>query len=138
VNAADPPDDIEDDGTLPTEQPTVDAANVTTHARQQTKAIVRREKIRQFWSTALRDPIGAEVLWQLLIDLHTFEERFACGPNGFPQPEATWFAAGEQAVGLRLYRTFGNFDREALFALHDRFDPNFVKPKPPPKKRDES
>ena len=52
-----PPDDLEDDGLLPTEQPTVNAASTTTHARQRTSALIKREKIRQFWSSVLRDPV---------------------------------------------------------------------------------
>jgi len=132
-----PPNEEDDDDGAPAEQPTVDASNKTTHRSAQIKRIVEAEQVRRFWSNALRDPVGQRVLWQLLADLHTFEERFACGPNGFPQPEATWFAAGEQAVGLRLHRTFARHDREALFAMHDKFDPAFAQPKPPRRKRPE-
>ena len=39
------------------------------------------------------DPRGRQEMWGLLQAAHAFEERFACGPNGFPQVEATWFHA---------------------------------------------
>lgn len=129
-----PPDD-EDDGTAPAEQPTDDAASTTTAKQRQTRIVVEREQVRKFWSEAMRHPVGQRVLWQLLADLHTFEERFACGPNGFPQPEATWFHAGEQAVGLRLYRSLAIYDRDALFAMQDKYDPAFAKPKLSRKRR---
>jgi len=119
----------------PAEQPTVDAGSASNLRKRQTRAIVEREKVRRFWSSVLRDETGRKVVWQLLADLHTFEERFACGPSGFPQPEATWFHAGEQAVGLRLYKSLALYDREALFTMHDLYDPAFVKPKAPRKRR---
>jgi hypothetical protein len=128
--------DIQDDGSLPTEQPTVDAANATTHARQKTRAVIEHEQVRAWWSNALRHPVGGKIIWGLLQDAHTFETKMACGPNGFPQSEATWYALGEQMFGQRLYRTLVLHDREALFALHDKFDSQFVKPKPARKKRD--
>jgi hypothetical protein len=136
----DPPSDIEDDdGTLPTGESTVDAANQTTAKRQRVKALKDWEQAREFWSRSLRDPVGGRILWNMLRDLHTFEdELFACGPNGFPNPGATDHARGQRDFGLRLYRTLVKFDREAVFALHDQFDPMFTRPKTARKPQRES
>lgn len=130
------PDELEDDGTLPTEQPTVDAASQTTLARQQRRQAITLEKVRGFWSMVLRDEIGAEVVWLLLRDLHTFEdERFGAAPGGVPDDRATDHARGQRDFGLRLYRTLVMHDREAVFAMHDKFDPAFTKPKSTARKR---
>lgn len=88
-----------------------------------------KEQAKDFWRRVLADPIGPREIWALLQSCHTFEERFACGPNGFPQVEATWFEAGQQAFGQRLYQTLILYDREAVFKMHDQFDPRFAKPK---------
>jgi hypothetical protein len=132
----DPPDDEEDGGDSPAEHPTADATQSHSHRAQRIRQASAHEKVKAWWSAALRDPVGQQIIWQFLTDLHTFEERFACGPNGFPQPEATWFQAGRQDVGLRLHRTLAKFDREALFAMHDAFDPEFAKPKLPRSRKD--
>jgi hypothetical protein len=125
-----PPDDPEDDGSAPTEQPTSDAVKATTARRQRVKQLTEWEQARQFWSRSLRDPVGGQILFNILRDLHVFEdEQFACGPNGFPAPGATEHARGQRDYGLRLYRTLIKFDREAVFALHDQFDPLFARPK---------
>jgi len=124
------PDDEEDDGTFPAEQPTVDATKSTTAHKQRVKQISEHEKLCAFWSSVLRNPTGQRVIWQMLTDLHTFEdERFGTGPNGFPAPEATLHARGQRDFGLRFYRTLVKFDREAVFAMHDAFDAAFAKPK---------
>ena len=123
------PDDIaDDDGTAPTEQPTSDATRTTTLKRQKINQLKDWEQARDFWSRSLRDPAGGKILWNMLRDLHVFEdELFACGPNGFPQPGATEHARGQRDFGLRLYRTLVKFDREAVFALHDHHDPLFAR-----------
>lgn len=123
-------DDPDDDGRAPTDQSTVDATRSTTARRQRVKQISEWEKAAEFWSRFLRDPAGGRILWNLLQSLHVFDdEQFACGPNGFPQPEATWHARGQRDFGLRLYRTLIKHDREAVFALHDQYDPLFTRPK---------
>jgi hypothetical protein len=125
-----PADEPEDDDAAPTEQPTSDASKSTTAKKQRIKQLTEWEKARDFWSRSLRDDAGGEIIWSLLKDLHVFDdEMFACGPNGFPQPEATWHARGQRDFGLRLYRTLVKFDRDAVFALHDRKDPLFTRPK---------
>lgn len=81
-----------------------------------------------FWRGVLADPVGRREVWQLLQAAHTFEERFACGPNGFPQPEATWFHAGEQSFGQRFYQKLQFVDREGVWLMQDEHDPRYARP----------
>ena len=107
------------------------ASTVDPHAQKRIRDVRKRDaaEVTAFWRSALAHPVGRREIWRLLSELHTFEEKFACGPNGFPQPEATWFHAGEQAFGLRLYHSLILYDRAAVFLMHDEHDPRFAKPK---------
>ena len=100
-------------------------ANNKIRDRQKREA----DEAKRFWSAMLAHPVGRREIWRLLRDCHTFEERFACGPNGFPQPEATWFEAGQQAFGQRLFQSLILMDREATFHMMDEHDPRFAQPK---------
>ena len=103
-------------------------------AESQKQASIRakrsKDKAGDFWKRVFADPIGRQEMWALLTAAHAFEERFACGPNGFPQTEATWFHAGEQSLGLRLYRSWAKIDREGVFKMHDEHDPRYSRPVP--------
>lgn len=97
----------------------------------------RRERVQDealagaaFWRAALNDPVGRREIWSLLISCHTFEERFACGPTGYPQPEASWFQAGERETGLRLYRSLLRIDHELVSQMHHEHDAAFASSKP--------
>jgi len=120
-------DDIEQDQPEPleTEQPTVDAGNpAAIKKRKLTQKILDREEAR-FWQGVFENEIGRRCMWKLLNEGHPFEERFACGPNGFPQTEATWFHAGEQALALRLYQTWLARFPLAVMAMHQEHDHRF-------------
>jgi hypothetical protein len=114
---------------------TVDAAdNAVLAVRKDTQKRLLTEvqtEYRRLLSTA----IGRRLIWELLQTCHTFEQRFANGPNGFPQPDATWFHAGEQSVGLRLYQSLMRIDRAAVFVMHDENDANFAEPVKAPRRR---
>lgn len=123
---------------LPSEQPTVDASTRAGVRQQERKVDRERREGEEFWRRTLADPVGRREIWRLLAGeggAHVFEERFAVGPNGFPQTEATWFAAGEQAFGLRLYQHLMRIDRAGVFLMHDEHDQRFAKPKPRRKSR---
>lgn len=91
-----------------------------------------------FWRRALEDKVGRREIWRLLMNAHTFEDRFAVGPNGFPQSEATWFQAGERAVGQRLYLSLLRIDHGAVYAMHTEHDAAFGGGKPPPRRTETS
>ncbi len=80
-----------------------------------------------YWRRQLADPVGRREIWALIQSAHAFEERFACGPNGAPQPESTWFQAGEQSFGLRLYLKLQQIDREGIWLAQNEHDPRYAK-----------
>ncbi|HQT65359.1 MAG TPA: hypothetical protein PLO16_12685 [Acidocella sp.] len=119
-------DDLE---ILPTEQSTVDASSLATLRESRRRAAFDKQNADGFWHRVFADPVGRAEMWKLLTACHTFEERFACGPSGFPQPEATWFHAGEQSIGLRLYQTWLRLDPIAVMQMQTEHDPRFADPK---------
>ena len=92
-------------------------------ARQRAKHIA--DKRADFWKRVLSEEIGRAVMWEVLAEMHAFNVRFATSPNGFPNPEATWFQAGEQAAGWRLYDALRKADFEAVHTMHLEQDPYF-------------
>ena len=123
IKGEDEPRD-EDDQRLISELPTIDASDPQL-ARNQREAALRRERETiMFWTRCLQSAVGRRVLWDLISrDCHAFEPTFGVGPNGFPQAEASWFHAGEQSVGQRLYRTLLRYDTAGVLLMHQEHDP---------------
>lgn len=128
------PDDDDELEPLPTEQPSVDAASVRALRKRETKRQIAERESVTFWRAVFGSDIGRREMWGLLQATHAFETVFACGPNGFPQSEATWFKAGEQSVGQRLHQSWFKVAREGVMLMHDEYDPRFADSK---KKREE-
>ena len=116
-------DEVEE-GPAEVERPSV-AEPAQVKKQRLNKKLIEREDMRFLSEVMLGTKQGRRFLWRILDAAHTFEERFACGPNGFPQPEATWFHAGEQALGLRLYQTWLRASPDATAAMHKENDPRF-------------
>lgn len=110
---------------------TPDAVSPRAQARQKQSKKFREQQLADFWKRTLSDPVGRMAMWGILDSLRTFETRFACGPAGFPCPEATWFQAGEQATGQRLYHSFMKFDLEGTWLMLKEHHPDFVAPRKP-------
>lgn len=102
--------------------------------KQQSDDDIRREQAETFWKQIFANPVGRREMWALLQQTHPFETRFACSPTGFPQPEATWFHAGEQDFGLRLYHSWMALDPEGVMSMQREFDPRFQKRDGPKRK----
>ena len=100
------------DDDTPSLQPTVDASNPEVVREAALQSTLRGRQSREFWRGVMSSEIGREEVWKLLDDAHAFAERFAIGPSGFPQPEHTWFEAGQQAFGYRLFLTMMKHDPE--------------------------
>ncbi len=98
------------------------AADPAKVRRRQTESQFREEQVADFWRRCLADPVGRMVLWGLLQDCHTFEERFSTTPAGMAYSEAAWFAAGEREVGQRMWRTWIGIDPEAVTRMHRELD----------------
>lgn len=101
----------------------------TSPARvREAKRRAAREAIEgdEFWIGALSSVVGRREFWQLLRDdCHGFAPPFACGPNGFPQPEATWYQAGAYAIGQRLYQRWLRLSPDNIRLMHEENDPVF-------------
>ncbi len=98
-----------EDETEPPSDPLVPEEEVQERAKLRQK----RQKARsadveeaEFWAGVFADPVGRRVMWAFLESCSTFGERFANGPNGFPQAEASWYHAGERDTGLRMWRSW--------------------------------
>ena len=97
----DPPFEEEDEEERAPEP--VNAASKASTTRIRNRAKRGRAEAAAFWTTAFSSPVGRRELWGILEAAGTFRQRFANGPNGFPQPEASWVYAGEKDMGMRLY-----------------------------------
>ncbi len=115
-------EDEHDDGTVSIADPAV------VHDREKRQKREIREG-DEFWTSVMASPVGRREIWRFLQTCRINEERFACGPNGQPQPEATWYHAGERDTGMRLYRSLFRISRVGVGLMHDECDPVFAKPR---------
>jgi hypothetical protein len=99
--------------------------------KRKRKADVEREAVA-FWKSVFATRAGRREMYALLADSGLFATPFAVGPNGFPQPEATWYKAGQHAFGQRLFFQWTRIDRARVFLMLDEHDPYFAKNVPPP------
>lgn len=110
-------------------------ANDPAYEKKLTSAEIDAAEAKFFWAQVLGHPIGRREIWRLLEAMHPFETKFACGPNGFPQKEASWHALGEQQLGLRFYHSLLQLDRAGTLLMQDEHDPRFAKPEKPKRQR---
>ena len=124
----DPPDTEPD--REPSEEGIADDAGDPKQVERKVKRVkLDRREADEFWRGVFVSPVGRREMWGIIgAQAHAFEERFACGPNGFPQSEATWFHAGEQALGQRLYQSWFLIDPEGVMKMLREHDPRFPKP----------
>jgi hypothetical protein len=105
------------------------------HRERKEKRIARQKREgAQFWRGVLATEVGRREVWGILRAGHWTETRFSCGPNGFPQTEATWFAAGEQALAQRFHDTLDIIDHEGLYLMKTEHDPRYADANPLRKK----
>lgn len=126
----DPHGEPDDEGTeerAPADQATVDASDPKAHAKVRRRATRELEEAERFWRGVLADPVGRREIWSFLNRAHTFEIKLGIGPNGFPQPEASWIHAGERNIGQALYLLLARMDREGVLMMHDEHDPEFIR-----------
>lgn len=119
-------DDAEDQ---PEGQPELfDAGEPAAVRKRETKAQLRQRQSDAWWAKLLADPVGRREMWGIVqTECHAFEERFATGPTGFPQQEATWFEAGKQSIGLRIWQTMFMRDPPGAMLMLAENDPRFVR-----------
>jgi hypothetical protein len=96
---------------------------------------VRRERKQEVelagdavWRQLLSSPAGRFEVWNFLQINHFSTVVFAIGPGaGFPQPESTWFQAGQRETALALYRSLCRISWELIGVMHTECDPAYPK-----------
>ncbi len=88
----------------------------------------------EFWRGVFASEVGRREMWAVLQAGHWGQTKFACGPNGFPQPEATWFALGEQTYAQRLHDSWDIIDHEGVYLMKVEKDTRYGQSHPPRKK----
>jgi hypothetical protein len=112
--------------------PIVDAGDKKSLSKRQRNIDYHRRQAAEFWKGVFASPVGRREMWAILQSMHTFEQRFQCGPNGFPNPDATWYALGEQNSGRRLYDSWLLLARDGVLLMQDELDPRFAGAAIPP------
>ena len=120
------PQGQEDDAAELVESAQGDAAERATVERKAKRIARERRETDAFWRQTFASEIGRRAMWGLLQAGHWTETRFAVGPNGFPQVESTWFAAGEQALAQRLHDTWDIIDHEGVYRMKCEHDPRYA------------
>jgi hypothetical protein len=105
------------------------AGSVEGITKKRKRAKRASDKAEEFWKGVLSTETGRREMWNLVAGTHAFEDRFLCGPNGFPQPEATWYEAGKRDWGQGFFHMLVKYDRAGSFLMLDEHDPRFAKPK---------
>lgn len=121
------PPDQPDDGSA-NEPLVLDARAARVYESKKRRVERERKEGEEFWRKALNTFVGRREIWRLLTDARTFEERFASGPNGFPNSQATDYYRGERDFGLRLYQKLLVIDLEHVSQMHIENDTRFVRP----------
>ncbi len=118
----DPP---EDESGVEDEQP--NAADPIQFKR----AVDRQRKVKEtaadWWRKGLSSETGRAEIWSLISEFF-LAQPFAVGPNGFPQPEATWFQTGQREKAFILYHKLLAIDRDGVMRMLDEHHPTFAKP----------
>lgn len=126
------PDGDEDeipDELFPPEPEAPDAASEQGLRKQRTRSRLRQKESDRFWQSQLATEIGRRELWRVLEAAGAFNVSFACGPNGFPQPEATWFQFGQTQFGQRLFFSWQRIDPQGVLLMQQENDPRFQRKK---------
>lgn len=121
VPEAIPPEDRPED--LPLQPNAADKREIKK--RTVRKKVREREEVA-FVRGLLGTPEGRRFLWGILAAAHTFEERFGVSHYGFPIEQETWFNAGQQQLGQRLYLSWDFIDHDGVSLMLREHDPRFL------------
>lgn len=106
-------------------KPAADASTRRGVRKQELKSAREMREAAEFWRRVFADTTGRREMWKVLASLHTFEDSFAVGPNGFPQVEASWFRAGQSSAGKRLLDSWTILDFLGVYRMRREHDPQF-------------
>lgn len=99
------------------------AADPKQYARAVRGRRQQQREERDFELGLLGSQVGRRWVWGLLTDCRTFDDIFAFGPNGFPDPHQTSFCQGQKAIGQRLWRKLLGSAPELVEQMHREHDP---------------
>lgn len=129
---------MSDDDILPesdeADQP-FDAGDPAQVKRRETVQQIKERESARFWERIFADPVGRLEMWRLINAANPFDSTFQCGPNGFPQPDATFYTLGAQSVTMRMYQTWLSKFPLLVMEMHKENDPRFMPPPKKPRKR---
>lgn len=119
------PDEHQPDELEIEEPPRFDAGDEEQVGRRKRRIDIEKRDSDRFWRAVFASKTGRREMYALLRDCKAFDSTFACGPNGFPQAEATWFAWGEASWGRRMRDTWlVRFPIEFAQMLKDHHHPH--------------
>lgn len=125
---SDTPEDTDDEPEDPLE--TTDLTDPKAQRRARNRVKREGQEAESFWRAVFANKVGRHEMWRLIHeDCHGFTPPFACGPNGFPNSQATWFQAGQYTLGQRLYQRFLRIAPEDVLKMHQENDPAHMKPR---------
>lgn len=98
-------------------------------AQAEARRLQEEAEASDFWRRVFTDRIGRREMWRFFhTEAHAFNDHFAASPVGFPDPHATFFHAGEQSLGLRLYHRCLRFAHQGVGFMHIEHDPRHARP----------
>lgn len=95
--------------------------------RRESKKTRQEREDREFFRMVTMSEAGRRLLWSILLEAHAFETMFPCGPTGFPNEHATWFQAGQQELGQRLFQSWFTRAPEPMMLMLREHDKRFQK-----------
>ena len=103
----------------------VDAGTVAGVSAQRKRVKHDADRAGDFWRAVLADPVGRHEIHNLLDEVGAFKKPFQQSSAGFPDPESTWFKAGQQAMGLSLFMRLMRHDFAGVNTMLLEHEPFF-------------
>jgi hypothetical protein len=111
------------------------SADVKAVRKKKLTLAAERRESEEFWRKTFSSRSGRAEMWRIVSKtLFLRDETFACGPNGFPHPDATWYRAGAQDAARRLLEFWQILDFEGVHMMLCENDPRYANAKPPRKR----
>jgi hypothetical protein len=120
------PEDLPLEADLPLERASVDSGTKRGHKRQLRKADLALEEERRFWEAVFGDTVGRRCMWKLLAQAHPFETSFGVSGGLVLDQYATWFEAGKQGLGMKLFQDWLMLARDGVLLMLDENEPRFA------------
>jgi hypothetical protein len=126
----DPTTSDEDDGLPDSAVPARDLEELRRYERKKDRKRREEREGDLFWIAVFESKAGRREMWNLCANgMHAFKTQWAVTGIA-PDNNATWYAKGEQDVGLRLYHEWIRRFPEKVALMHHENDPRFRKSKP--------